>query len=212
MSQIPDTHPSGSQKITTHHPSALYYPLISCSSSLIYLLRLGQLKQGNRLTEIRPVDTIWHDVGSFIADHELASLRAQSPKVDVGRVLDIDHAFLTTLRAQTSLRVPILEEIVQPTTVHEDGTGVQDSKTPSPSAIRMRTVCKGRIMPAALWCEIPVKCVWVALEIRRLMLNVAHEDILRVGELVVVHDAVLRRRAVQPHWTVGRLEEEATMF
>lgn len=201
-------HPSDFQTPNDHPTNQLFF-LLSFSNPTS--LRLGQLKQGDCLTEIRPVHTIRHDVGTFVTDHELTPFRAQSPKVDVGGIVDVDHSFLTALGAQAGLRVPVLEEIVQPTAVHEDGTGIQDPKTPSPGAIRRRAVRVGGIVPAALRCEVGVEGVRVALVIRRLMLNVTHEDVFRVGKLVVVHDAVLGSSAVQPHRPFCRFKEEATV-
>lgn len=96
-------------------------------SSGCCLLRLGQLKQDNRLTKVCPVHAVWHDVCPLIADHELTPLGAERPEVNVGAILDVDHALLTTLRAQARLRVPVLEEIIQAAAVHEDTGRIEQS-------------------------------------------------------------------------------------
>lgn len=172
--------------------------------------RVRQLEQDNRLAEIGLVDRIRHHIRPLIIDHELRPLGTQRPQVNVGAILNLDHMLLTALGAQTRRGVPVLEEIVQPCPVHEDGRGIDQPQPPGARTVGRRRVAirPRRIVPRRVGVEARVQRVRVALIIRRLLLDGAHEDVARIDELIIEHGRVFGRRAVKPQWALGAFEQE----
>lgn len=102
--------------------------------------------------------------------------------------LTINHSLLTSLEIQT-LRAPILEKVVQTATVHEYVAAVDDAKSPGPRTVELCAFCKGWVREGWLRGE-GRQGGGVALEVGRFVLNEGHEDVARVGDLVVVEDGV----------------------
>ncbi len=104
--------------------------------------------------------------------------------------------------------IPILKEIIQSAAVHEDRRGIDKAQAPRAGAIWFDAVAVIWVVPGGLWC-VGDEGVRVALEIGGFVLDVAHEDVLGVDELVVVHDGVFGGGAVEPHGTLGLKKEAA---
>ena len=140
------------------------------------LLRRYDLKQYNAVTESANIDRIRNDVCVHIRHQVLGPNRIEIPKVDIGRVLNVYHMFLTGVHSQTS-RTPILEETVESSTILKYAGAVDNAKTPGFGTI-CRRACRGevRIGICRVRCEGNFS-VWIGLVVCRLMLYHTHEDV-----------------------------------
>ena len=99
--------------------------------------------------------------------------------------MNVNHGILAIVRRQTRIGVPIVEEVVESTTVGIDVRHVLESQTPGSRAIERQARSEGRIAPCGLGDKGSVR--WrITLEVCRLVLDVAHPSIFAVHHLIVV--------------------------
>jgi len=150
---------------------------------------------GERAAEVVAVACVL-TCGSAVESHHVdGCLCADTVQVDVlGATLDGDHVLLAVVAGDAVL-VVVLEERVQTGSVDQDVVAGHDAQTPTLVARRAEVLRRaGRevwILEGVLLHGKRNESGWVGLPVWSLGLNVAHEDVLGVQELVVVQDRVL---------------------
>ena len=92
--------------------------------------RSGLVEKSNGAAEIVAVIRLVDDALPVQRHHVRAGLGAEAVQMHTPSVsLDGDHVLLTRFRVQAGLRI-IVEERVQPTAVHENVVGVDNTQTP----------------------------------------------------------------------------------
>lgn len=152
-----------------------------------------QLKKHDTVTKVSLVDKIRNQIRSFVRNQVLRPNCTQRPQIDITRVLDIYHVFLTSPLTETGGGAPIFKETVQPSAVHEDVGAVDNSKTPGLVAVGLSAVGVSGIVPLCASCIGSEwdKCVRVCLKVGCFLLDRAHEHVGCARELVIIESRML---------------------
>lgn len=116
--------------------------------------------------------------------------------------MKIHHGLLTALGPQTTRRVVVVEEAVEPGAVDVDVGRVDEARAPGARAIHLRVgaVGEGRVGPGGLRGEGHQRR-GVALVVRGFVLDESGEVVGGVDVGVAVELRVFAGRAVEPGWS-----------